>query len=121
MGRNIRLGHPEGGDHDEDRLIVLCSAHHRATHVGRLIIEGRGSTGLVFRHADGTSYGRIPSAENQEVHAKLFAGLRGMGFGERETKQALKQVREQLPGEVDARVLLRKALEILTPDRLRAH
>jgi hypothetical protein len=28
----------EGGDHDPDGLVVLCSAHHRAQHRGQLII-----------------------------------------------------------------------------------
>jgi hypothetical protein len=53
----------EGGDHDPDRLIVLCGAHHRAQHRGQLLIEGRVSTGLVFRHADGTLYGSVVSRE----------------------------------------------------------
>jgi hypothetical protein len=47
----------DGGRHDSDNLGCLCCAHHRAVHEGRLIIEGRPSTGLVFKHADGTPYG----------------------------------------------------------------
>ena len=60
----------EGGDHDEDGLVVLCSAHHRAQHRGHLLIEGRVSTGLRFRHADGRGYGA-------EVDAASAIGARG--------------------------------------------
>jgi hypothetical protein len=104
----------DGGDHDEDYLIVTCSAHHRAAHEGRLIIEGSVSIGLVFRHADGSSYGGAVSPNHQDLQTKLFAALRGMGFGERDTRSALKQVRENLLEEGDASVLLRAALLTLT-------
>jgi hypothetical protein len=47
----------DGGGHDAENLIMLCSAHHTAIHEGRLLVEGRPSMGLSFRHADGASYG----------------------------------------------------------------
>ncbi len=106
----------EGGDHDPDTLVVLCCAHHRATHTGTLIIEGRVSTGLKFLHADGSTYGQLESPKNQALYTKLFTALRGMGFGERETRQALEQVRERLPQETDASKLLREAFAALVPD-----
>ncbi len=83
----------DGGDHDPDNLVVLCGAHHRALHAGKLTIEGRVSTGLVFRHADGTSYGQTLSPAVQDAQSKLFAALRGMGFGESETLRALESAR----------------------------
>src|SRR5207245_7943909 len=36
----------EGGDHDPENLVPLCSAHHRAVHDGRLLISGCYSTGF---------------------------------------------------------------------------
>ncbi len=105
----------EGGDHDPDRLVVLCCAHHRAAHEGALIIEGRVSTGLTFRHADGSSYGQLESPKDQELYTKLFKALHGMGFREKEARQALEKVREKLASEGDATVLLRAALAELTP------
>jgi hypothetical protein len=110
---NIRA-RADGGDHGEDYLIVVCCAHHRAAHAGRLIIEGSVSAALTFRHADGSYYGEAVSAENQDLQAKLFAALHGMGFGERETRRALDQVRRELPEEGDASVVLRAALLLLT-------
>jgi hypothetical protein len=103
----------EGGDHAPDTLAVTCCAHHRAVHSGKLIIEGRVSTGLVFRHADGSNYGRPPSPRLQELYTKLFTALRGMGFGERETRKAIDQVRSELPGETELEALLRGSLALL--------
>jgi hypothetical protein len=37
--------------------VLLCSSHHERHHEGALAIEGSPSTGLVFRHANGTIYG----------------------------------------------------------------
>jgi hypothetical protein len=54
----------EGGAHDENNLVVLCSAHHRAVHRGQLIVHGRVATGVSFRHADGTSYGEQVTPES---------------------------------------------------------
>ena len=51
----------EGGSNDPDNLVALCGAHHRALHRGRLRIDGKVSTGLRVRHADGTAYGCVPS------------------------------------------------------------
>jgi hypothetical protein len=104
----------DGGDHDEDALAVLCCAHHRAVHEGRIIVDGRVSAGLTFKHADGSSYGTPPSPEAQDLHTKVFGALRGMGFGERETRQALELVRQAHLGETDVGVLIRAALATLT-------
>jgi hypothetical protein len=48
-------GHP--GCHSPDEGALLCSGHHELFHAGYLAIEGTPSTGLVFRHANGTLYG----------------------------------------------------------------
>src|SRR4051812_22023156 len=44
----------EGGAHEPQNLLTLCSAHHRACHRGALCIEGTAPAALRFRHADGT-------------------------------------------------------------------
>ena len=85
----------EGGDHDPDTLITLCAAHHRAQHRGRLVIEGRVSSGLIFRHADGSSYGSIANPDAAETYAHAFRALCGLGFREREARAALEHVRGQ--------------------------
>ncbi len=91
--------------------MVLCCA---AAHAGTLIIGGSVSTGLKLLHADGSIYGQLESPKNQELYAKLFTALRGMGFREKESRQALDQVRGKVPGETDAATLLRAALAELT-------
>jgi len=70
----------EGGGHDEDRLIVLCSAHHRAQHRGQLIIEGRVSTDLRFRHADGTRYGHVVNPRAANAHRTGVSSAAQLGI-----------------------------------------
>jgi hypothetical protein len=83
----------EGGDHDPDGLVVVCGAHHRALHRGQLFVEGRVSTGLVFRHADGTPYGSTVHASSAGSFEEAFRGLRSLGFRESESRAALARVR----------------------------
>jgi hypothetical protein len=106
----------DGGAHDEDNLIVLCSAHHRALHRGQLAITGRVDQGLAFRRADGARYGALDSPCVADACERAFRALRGMGFGEREARRALERVR----GEGDTKTLLRRALSLLT-ERAPAH
>jgi len=68
-----------GGDHGPDNLCLLCGAHHRALHDGRLVIRGRVSTGLTFYHADGRPYGAAPPASA----ATAFAPASGVAAGGR--------------------------------------
>jgi hypothetical protein len=76
----------EGGTHDPDTLVTLCAAHHRAEHRGQLVIAGRVSTGLVFRHADGTPYGQDVDPRIAATRTKAFRALRWLGFGESEAR-----------------------------------
>jgi hypothetical protein len=69
----------DGGRHDPDNLGCLCCAHHRAVHEGRLIIEGRPSTGLLFKHADGTPYGGARSIRVLRIATRRYS----RGFGRR--------------------------------------
>jgi RuvA, C-terminal domain len=110
----------EGGDHDEDALIVLCSAHHRAQHRGQLIVEGRVSTGLGFQHADGTSYGSAVNPQTAEAHAQAFRALRHLGFREGETRAALERVRTSgQVGDTRTEDVIRAALGVLASARQR--
>jgi hypothetical protein len=108
----------EGGLHNADNLVVLCTAHHRAVHHGRLIITGVPSTGLRFQHADGTPYGHAPSADTIATLEQVFRGLRGLGFKEREARRALDAATEELSTKgatPSAKELLRVALCRLGP------
>ncbi|MBK7076059.1 MAG: HNH endonuclease [Myxococcales bacterium] len=51
----------EGGKHTPTKLAVMCSAHHKAAHDGRLRIEGTAPDKLRVTHADGRPYGAPPS------------------------------------------------------------
>jgi len=107
----------EGGRHDEDTLILLCSAHHRAEHRGQLIIEGRVSTGLRFCHADGSCYGCVVDPRAAEAHAQAFRALRNLGFRESETRAALDRVRSTHVGEASTGDVIRAALRDLSSAR----
>jgi hypothetical protein len=104
----------DGGQHDPDNLGCLCCAHHRAVHEGRLIIEGRPSTGLVFKHADGTPYGGVVQAAAAERNAQVFGGLRTMGFKERDCRMAVDRCSKDLAPTASREEMLRAALGMLT-------
>lgn len=111
---HIRL-RSEGGAHEPDRMLVVCAAHHRALHRGALLLEGTVSSGLEFRHADGSRYGGPVQAETAAACLDAQAALRSFGFGESESRLAVAQAREdtecsEAPGE-----LLRAALQVLRP------
>jgi hypothetical protein len=100
----------EGGENDPDNLVVLCGAHHGAVHRGRLRIDGRVSTGLRVSHADGTLYGLLPSAGLAEASARVFAGLRSLGFSEKAARLSLEQALSSAPAHASAETLLRSAV-----------
>jgi hypothetical protein len=100
----------DGGADDADNLVVLCSVHHRALHRGQLAIHGRVSNGLVFERGDGRAYGALDSPRAADACERVFRGLRGLGFGEREARRAIERVR----GVGDTATLLRRALSLLT-------
>jgi hypothetical protein len=108
----------EGGGHELDNLVTLCGAHHRASHRGELTVEGRVSSGLSFRHADGTDYGGAVMAADAGVQAAAFRALRGLGFGERETRHALAQVATQVGVGAQLEAVVRSALQLLSASAL---
>jgi Holliday junction resolvasome RuvABC DNA-binding subunit len=81
-----------------------------------LIIEGRVSSGIVFRHADGASYGQAVRSDEVARCEEAFRALRSLGFREREARQALKRIRDDAHVR-DATVpsILRQALSFLHP------
>jgi hypothetical protein len=89
---------------------------HRASHGGELVVRGRVSTGLSFRHADGTDYGSGVSAPAAGVQAAAFQALRRLGVGESETRRALLDVLTHVGDEPNLERVLRGAL-----DQLSAH
>jgi hypothetical protein len=100
----------EGGSNDPDNLIVLCAAHHRVLHQGRLRIDGTVSTGLRIQHADGTAYGVMPSPSLAEASARAFAGLRNLGFSERTARVCLERALSGASANATAETLLRSAV-----------
>ena len=100
----------EGGSNDPDNLVVLCSAHHSALHRGRLRIDGKVSTGLRVRHADGTPYGCVPSPRLVDASARAFAGLRNLGFSENTARASLEHALSGAPANATAETLLRSAV-----------
>jgi 5-methylcytosine-specific restriction endonuclease McrA len=100
----------EGGAHEADNLITVCSAHHDALHRGRLRTDGDAET-LRVLHADGRSYGQPQEPRVIEVQTKVFAGLRGLGFREREVRTVMAELRRRAElQDATAQQWLREAL-----------
>lgn len=104
----------DGGGHEPDNLLTVCGAHHRACHRGELVIEGCVSSGLVFRHVDGTVYGQLPLPGSADAMARAFRALGKLGFGEQEARHALQEVSAHVGGRGGVETLVRAALERLT-------
>jgi hypothetical protein len=101
----------DGGSNDPANIITICSAHHRANHRGQLIIEPDGDESPRFRHADGSTYGYALAPRVVDAHAKVFAGLRHLGFRERDVKAVLAELlADDELRDATAERLLREAL-----------
>jgi hypothetical protein len=108
----------EGGSNDPANTITICSAHHRANHRGKLIIESNGDGPPRFMHADGSIYGHVVSPRVVDAHAKVFAGLRHLGFRERDVKAVLAELlADDELCDATAERLLREALCRIRPAR----
>jgi len=108
----------EAGQNEPDNLVCLCGAHHRAVHEGRLIVDGKPSSGVRFRHADGSPYGGALQAGAAERNAQVFAALRQLGFKERACRSALDRCSAALPPTASREELLREALSLTRLDEL---
>jgi Holliday junction resolvasome RuvABC DNA-binding subunit len=73
---------------------------------------------LVFRHADGTTYGRVVHHRAAAIHEEAFRALRSLGFRESEARRALESVRARAhEGDPSIQGILRQALAWLASDR----
>ena len=104
----------EGGGHEPDNLVCLCGAHHLALHRGLLSIQGKVSTGLVFRHADGTEYGGAPKPREADLRSKAFSALRNMGYRESEARLGIERAAARVGASADVATLVKQALLELT-------
>ena len=110
----------EGGRNEADNLVTLCGAHHRAVHRGQLGIQGTSATTVLFRHADGSTYGRVTDPQALDARARTFAALRGLGFREGEVRAVLARLGEEDElATATVEQWLRAALVRLTPRRSR--
>jgi hypothetical protein len=66
---------------------------------------------------EGREYGKICNANAVDVHALVFAGLRGLGFRESEVREALAGLAWGEGEPLTAEMLLRESLLRLTADR----
>jgi hypothetical protein len=110
-----------GGEPQPDNLVTLCGAHHRAAHEGELVIEGQVTTGVSFKHADGSDYGAVldVAASAVDAQTKAFQALRRLGFSEGDARQALSDTLGHVGSEADPETRLRAALEVLTAGAFR--
>jgi hypothetical protein len=113
----------EGGTHDPEWLVPLCSAHHRAVHDGRLVVSGTYSQGFAFTHADGSRYG-VPHADagRSKVLAEVFQILASMGFRQREARQMIDEAGTHVGAEMGVqealRIVLRRARVSCVSERI---
>jgi hypothetical protein len=105
----------EGGGNTASNLISLCGVHHRAVHMGQLIIRRSSEGALGFQHADGTAYRQTLDPRAVDVHIKVFSALRNLGFTERDTRVVMARLRDEGTSDLDAQALLRLALQRLAP------
>ncbi len=102
------------GTHDAENLCLMCDAHRAAVHHGRLVIEGRPSTGLGFRHANGDPYGRPIAIRSAADAADAFQALRSLGFKEKESKAAIAATMTHVGHSAGFELIMKKALAILS-------
>ena len=100
----------EGGTHDPELLVPLCSNHHDLTHRGRLLIGGTFSAGFVFRRANGVKKTRRLGRDLRPAGllGQAFEVLRGLGFRAATAQALLDAIRT----EVDATASLEQVLHL---------
>jgi hypothetical protein len=101
----------EGGTHDPEQLLPLCTAHHAHVHEARLVIRGTYTTGFVFEHADGTAYGSpAASPARATVTRQAHGALVSMGFKSGEAQRLIDQASPRVGASVDLEQIVRAAL-----------
>jgi hypothetical protein len=102
----------DGGRNDEETCFLACSTHHRLLHQGRLVVEGARSTGLVFKHADGTLYGAPPTPHEGEAAREAHQALRALGVEAAAARALIADAHRELGGASPAVELVRAAMRI---------
>ena len=74
------------------------------------------STGLDFRHSDGTPYGSRVDPRTATTYEQAFRGLRSLGFRETEARTALERIRRTAALDADVETVLRMSIMDLTRD-----
>lgn len=100
----------EGGSNDASNLILLCSAHHRALHHGRLSITGQAPAALQFTHRDGQKYGAPPPPPPPDVFADATAALIGLDFKPAEANAAVARARSHVGPDTPLEDVIRACL-----------
>src|SRR5690606_10508316 len=102
----------DGGKHDPELMCGLCTQHHKATHVGTLVIRGTYSSGFVFEHADGEAYGsRNVSPKRAQVLATVLQLLVGSGYKQREAQAMIDPLATHVGHDAEVTDVLRAALQ----------
>jgi hypothetical protein len=102
-----------GGAHDPEVIALICSTHHRLLHMGRLVIEGRYSTGFRFTHADGTAYGAAPKTPfRADAGREAHLALRSLGIEASRARVLLDAARREVAPDAPTPELVRAALRI---------
>ncbi len=81
----------ETGPREPPNLCLLCAAHHRLQHRGKIRIVGR-APDLRITHADGRQYGAP-----QDMLGAAATTLRDLGFTAAEARRAVEHVRATAP------------------------
>jgi hypothetical protein len=87
----------DGGTHDANELVALCSVHHDAVHRGVLVVRGDAKRTFTFWHADGSPYGsRGVSLRLSQTLGNVLGALCSLGFKTREARKMIDAVRDEL-------------------------
>ena len=100
-----------GGEHIAGNLCLLCTAHHRAVHDGRLRIEGE-APALRIAHADGRAYGTgvAPIDDADECARDARLALRTLGLTGDDASRAVEVARARVGTDATLAEWLREAL-----------
>jgi hypothetical protein len=109
----------EGGTHDPELLIPLCSAHHMHVHEARLVIRGAYSTGFVFEHADGRRYGSLDASPSRaNIIKQAHGALVSMGFKGGEAQRMIDRASPRVGASADLEAIVRGALREVEPSKV---
>lgn len=103
-----------GGTHEPENLIVLCGAHHRAVHEGRMRLERNQQGTVKFFHADGTEYGsRTARPPRLQAISDAILALRTLGFTKSRATAAVASLAPHVGQNESRESIVTKALERL--------